>query len=84
MFELGSESLKEHQLIVKMLENESNLDCYFIGKDFYSIKVDYSHFKFYKSFDDLAEFIKNTPIRNKSILIKGSRGMALERTLEFL
>lgn len=84
MFELGIESQKEHQSIVKMLEKESNLDCYFIGKDFYSSKEDYYHFKFYKSFDDFAEFLKNNPIRNKSILIKGSRGMALERTLDYL
>ena len=84
MFELGEESLMEHQYIVKMLEKESMLECYFLGNNFYLNKEDYSHFNFYKSFDDFAVFLSSNPIRNKSILIKGSRGMALERTLEFL
>lgn len=84
MFELGNESLNEHKSIVDMLKRESQIDCYFVGNDFYSNKIDLSHYKFCQSFDDFAELLKNNPIRNKTILIKGSRGMALERTLELI
>lgn len=84
MFELGKESLQEHRSIVKMLEKESEIKCVFIGNDFYANKEDRLHFQFYKSFDDFAVFLKENPLKNNSILIKGSRGMALERTLEFL
>ena len=42
------------------------------------------NFKFYKSFEDLASDLKQTTFDNRMILIKGSRGMALERVLEFL
>lgn len=84
MFELGKESLQEHRSIVKMLEKESEIKCVFIGNDFYANKEDRLHFQFYKSFDDFAVFLKENPLKDNSILIKGSRGMALERTLEFL
>ena len=84
MFELGKESLQEHLSIVKMLEKESEIKCVFIGSDFYANKEDRLHFQFYKSFDDFAVFLKENPLNNNSILIKGSRGMALERTLEYL
>lgn len=84
MFELGKESIEEHKKIVTSLENERQIKVYFIGKDFYQNKTEASHFAF---FEDLPSFIQNfqnsKPI-NQTILIKGSRGMALEKTLEIL
>ncbi|MFT5252631.1 MAG: UDP-N-acetylmuramoyl-tripeptide--D-alanyl-D-alanine ligase, partial [Flavobacteriales bacterium] len=37
----------------------------------------------FKSFDNFSEYFKGLTINNSTILIKGSRGMALERTLDF-
>jgi UDP-N-acetylmuramoyl-tripeptide--D-alanyl-D-alanine ligase len=34
MFELGTDSMKEHEGIVKMLSNSNNVHCYFVGKHF--------------------------------------------------
>jgi UDP-N-acetylmuramoyl-tripeptide--D-alanyl-D-alanine ligase len=84
MFELGAESLDEHKIIVDMLSAENDITTYFIGKDFYENKIQKSNFYFCKTFDDFAEMVKLQPFQNKMILIKGSRGMALERTLELL
>lgn len=84
MFELGDESLKEHKAIVEQLKDTSDLDCYFIGNDFFTNKIEKSNFKFFRTFEDFSEYLKNNVFENKTILIKGSRGMALERTLEFL
>ncbi|TDD95507.1 UDP-N-acetylmuramoyl-tripeptide--D-alanyl-D-alanine ligase [Flavobacterium cellulosilyticum] len=84
MFELGEDSLREHQEIVEALLNETDIACYFIGKDFYLNKSDRKDFHFYETFDEFSNYIKKNKIENSSILIKGSRGMALERTLEFL
>ncbi len=84
MFELGHESLQEHHAIVKALSNQPDLLCYFIGKDFYTNKINQPNFKFYQTFDDLSSHLQKTIFKNKMILIKGSRGMALERILEFL
>jgi UDP-N-acetylmuramoyl-tripeptide--D-alanyl-D-alanine ligase len=84
MFELGSESKKEHKEIVVQLENCDAIECYFIGNDFYDAKTIKENFHFFKSFDDFSKAIISENFHNKMILIKGSRGMALERTLQFL
>jgi UDP-N-acetylmuramoyl-tripeptide--D-alanyl-D-alanine ligase len=84
MFELGQESLQEHKDIVKAISNQPDLLCYFIGKDFYSNKTNQPNFKFFEAFDDLRSHLKETSFKDNMILIKGSRGMALERILEFL
>lgn len=83
MYELGKESLKEHHAIISYLKNK-NIQTYFIGKDFHSNSIDNPYFTFYASFDEFSHHLKTLKLENQSILIKGSRGMALERTLEFL
>lgn len=84
MFELGAESKKEHHEIVDSLLKEKEVRCYFVGEAFYLSKVDNPQFKFYESFDSFSTSVKDVDIENYTILIKGSRGMALERALDFL
>jgi len=84
MFELGEESLHEHKHIVALLKNESNVKTYFIGNHFYANKIDKEFLFFYETFASFSEDLKEEKLENKMILIKGSRGMALERALEFL
>jgi UDP-N-acetylmuramoyl-tripeptide--D-alanyl-D-alanine ligase len=84
MFELGDESSAEHKNIVDLLSKEEKLICYFIGKDFYLNKMDKNNFHFYETFESFSSVLKDSKFENKMILIKGSRGMALERTLAIL
>jgi UDP-N-acetylmuramoyl-tripeptide--D-alanyl-D-alanine ligase len=84
MFELGKESQQEHKTIINLLLNGKGVFCYFIGKEFYNNRIDKDNFYFYDTFDSFSNYLKEAKIENKSILIKGSRGMALERTLNFL
>ena len=84
MFELGVESLVEHKKIVHLLEQTTAIDCYLIGKDFFASKIENPHLYFFEGFDDFSVFIKQKSVREAMILIKGSRGMALERTLNYL
>jgi UDP-N-acetylmuramoyl-tripeptide--D-alanyl-D-alanine ligase len=84
MFELGTESLEEHKNIISWLSKEEKTICYFIGKDFYHNKMEKNNFHFYESFEQFSEVLQQNKFEDKMILIKGSRGMALERTLNFI
>ena len=84
MFELGGESLEEHQSIVDLVNNNNSVTTYFIGKDFFSNKIQNENCHFFLTFEDFAQSINGKAMSNSLILIKGSRGMALERTLGIL
>lgn len=84
MFELGEESLEEHKKIIALLREESTITTYFIGKDFYTNKIEEKNILFFEDFTSYATYLKKIQISESLILIKGSRGMALERILEFL
>lgn len=84
MFELGEESFEEHKHIVSLLENEPEVKTYFVGSQFFANKMDSEFVFFHETFEDFSSFIKEEKLQNQLILIKGSRGMALERTLELL
>ncbi len=84
MFELGTESLQEHKNIVNLLLKQDAIECYFVGKDFYSNNIIQNNFHFFETFERFSEDFKNEKIHDKMMLIKGSRGMALERTLELI
>ena len=84
MFELGKDSINEHKNVVESLLDQEDIMCFFVGKDFYSNKKQSENFHFYNTFDDFVNDFKQHHFQNKIILIKGSRGMALERTLELI
>ncbi len=84
MFELGEESLQEHKQVVDSLSNQKDIVCHFVGTDFFANSLNNDNFYFHASFNDLETYLKTQQIENSTILIKGSRGMALERTLELL
>ena len=84
MFELGLDSDSEHLTIIKFLEKEKNLLCYFIGSYFYKNKVTKDNFFFYNDFDSFKGNLTKDKFRNSTLLIKGSRGIALERTLDYI
>ncbi|KIX21509.1 UDP-N-acetylmuramoyl-tripeptide--D-alanyl-D-alanine ligase [Flavobacterium sp. 316] len=83
MFELGNESESEHKKIIESLIGKE-LKCYFIGNDFYKNKIGDSNFDFFDNYENFSKSFERTLFQNHLILIKGSRGMALERVLELL
>jgi UDP-N-acetylmuramoyl-tripeptide--D-alanyl-D-alanine ligase len=84
MFELGVQTKEEHTSIVHFMKDQGDSICFFIGKYFYDCKVDADHLFFFENISELQYFLNSYPIQNKSILIKGSRGIALEQVLEMI
>ena len=81
MFELGANSAKEHLEIVNQAILTKGCVFYFIGSHFFEQKIAHSTFLFFETFKELQSHLEEITISNTSILIKGSRGMALERVL---
>jgi len=82
MFELGTSSEEEHQAIVKHLESLELNRIFLVGENFFKTKSKNTHLTTYKNFSDLQLALESSEIQNSYILIKGSRGMALERVLD--
>jgi UDP-N-acetylmuramoyl-tripeptide--D-alanyl-D-alanine ligase len=83
MFELGDSSDEEHQYISNYLEKHFDGHCYLIGNAFYKTTSKVATIKKYRSFEDLKPVLLSTTFLNAYVLIKASRGMALERILNF-
>jgi UDP-N-acetylmuramoyl-tripeptide--D-alanyl-D-alanine ligase len=82
MFELGESAKEEHQNIVELTKNMNFDQVVFVGENFYRTESDAIKLR---NFDELKAFIKENTIKpNSALLIKGSRGMALERVLDCL
>ncbi|WP_435415586.1 UDP-N-acetylmuramoyl-tripeptide--D-alanyl-D-alanine ligase [Polaribacter aestuariivivens] len=81
MFELGIETDEEHQKIVNLSDKYSFDNTFYVGEHFFKTSTTNKKFK---NFEELKNYVIKIPLKNQSILIKGSRGMQLERVLEFI
>lgn len=81
MFELGEAAANEHQQIADYAASLVNTDVWLVGHNFSNT---ISSLKKFPNFKDLEYFLSEYPVKQKLLLIKGSRGMALERTIKFL
>lgn len=83
MLELGDKSEEEHLKIIEMLTNSDIDKAILTGKVFSRL---YSGKK-YMTFTDVAalgEFLRNNPVQGFTILVKGSRGIGLEKIYDLL
>lgn len=80
MFELGNDSLKEHQAIADLTGKTNNWDgVYLIGKEFSGVK---SSAILFNTIEELMKWFSAYPLKNNTILLKGSRGMQMEKVME--
>ncbi len=84
MFELGKSARKEHQNITDLATSLNIDQTVLIGENFFKTQTKSNTTKQFKDFNDFKDWFDGLKIENTSILIKGSRGMALERSLEFI
>lgn len=83
MLELGDESQKEHLDLLSLLNKKELSDTLLVGSIFSNLTSTYK-FKSFENVDDLLEYLEKLDLRDKYILIKGSRGIKLEKAIEKL
>ncbi|MGB7842662.1 MAG: UDP-N-acetylmuramoyl-tripeptide--D-alanyl-D-alanine ligase [Salinimicrobium sp.] len=83
MFELGALAEEEHQQLVNNIEDSGLDNIYLVGENFFETSTS-ENIKKFRSFEDFRSAFHPDEIANSLLLIKGSRGMALERVLELL
>ncbi len=81
MLELGEHSENEHQAIVNLLESYKLQHVWLVGKLFAQTK---NNFACFDTVDALIQSIENLKITDNYILIKGSRGIKLEKVIPLL
>ena len=79
MGELGIFSKNEHEEIIK-LNKKLNLKTFYIGREFRKLTNKNS----FIDFEEFKNYLKDFPITNSTILIKGSRSQKLENIVELL
>jgi len=83
MLELGTTSSEEHRAICERLKMLDLQTVCLIGSEFHQFEKEYPY-KFFKSVDELNEWLPAHPFQNEIGLIKGSRGNKLEKAAELL
>ncbi len=78
MMELGDESIAEHKGVVDLLLKYNWEKIVLTGKDYKNLP---SHIIHFDGSDETAAWFKAEKITNAFILIKGSRGMAMEKII---
>lgn len=81
MFELGEASNVEHLAIVNMV-NSLNLNAIYVGEHFKQTHPNNSNF--FNNKNELIEDINTSPLKDKLILLKASRGIGLESIVDLL
>jgi UDP-N-acetylmuramoyl-tripeptide--D-alanyl-D-alanine ligase len=81
MFELGKYSKNEHKAISE-LAKETGIDTFFVGESF--AKCAYSKSKSFNTTTELLEYLEQAKILNRTVLLKGSRSMGLEKAKKYL
>jgi UDP-N-acetylmuramoyl-tripeptide--D-alanyl-D-alanine ligase len=84
MRELGAESLAEHEKVVRQLR-DADLDACLVGEEFQKALASFAdadrRISWFPSSEALAEHLKAHPVSGAMILVKGSRGIQMEKAI---
>ena len=83
MLELGEKSEEEHLRLFNLIKSMNLEKVILVGQIFRQVS-EKSSFLTFLNVNDLRDFLKNEPFKGKTILIKGSRGIGLERIYDLL
>lgn len=83
MLELGDYSENEHKKVVEILQGHNYNEVFLVGRIFYNTPCPENFLRF-ETVDELLVWLKNNRLKDRFILIKGSRGIKLEKCIEVL
>jgi UDP-N-acetylmuramoyl-tripeptide--D-alanyl-D-alanine ligase len=83
MLELGEKSEEEHTGIHKVLSDHNLREVFLVGPVFSKVSAGF-RFKTFRDIARLKEYLRTKPLKGNHILIKGSRGIALEQLYDIL
>lgn len=81
MLEIGDNELGEHVSILNQIDSSKFDTVILFGSMYKSFQSQFSNFKFYDKFEELKDYFDELECSDKNILLKGSRGMGLERLI---
>jgi UDP-N-acetylmuramoyl-tripeptide--D-alanyl-D-alanine ligase len=84
MFELGDDSAAEHRHLGQLLAELPLPQVLLIGAEMAEAAAAAPSAHYFATKAEAAEWLRQNPVRGQQVLVKGSRGMALETLVELL
>lgn len=82
MLELGDYAKSEHMAILKLVSQYEFKSVLLVGPLFYDCHASYPGYHYFKDTQEAEAFVSKHPLKDSLVLIKGSRGIRLEKLLE--
>jgi UDP-N-acetylmuramoyl-tripeptide--D-alanyl-D-alanine ligase len=82
MLELGVEAFEEHQKIVFQALAMKFEEIYLVGSLWPQLEIEHSKIKIFEASEVLRDYFVENPSNVTTLLLKGSRGIALEKILD--
>jgi UDP-N-acetylmuramoyl-tripeptide--D-alanyl-D-alanine ligase len=79
MAELGKESELEHKQLIELIKKHTWKDVTLVGQEFSKV---HHHYKQFSNSEEARKWFREQKFENVNILIKGSRSMQMEKTIE--
>ena len=83
MKELGDSSMEEHQTLIRLIRKMGFNKTYLVGEAFAGTDIP-GGWQCFRNVDELIAMLKKNPVKDATILLKGSRAVQLEKILPSL
>jgi UDP-N-acetylmuramoyl-tripeptide--D-alanyl-D-alanine ligase len=84
MLELGDYTYQEHEKVMIQLTKSKIKNVLFVGAHFFEFKKLFRNYLFFMNANELIDYLVSHQMVDSTLLIKGSRGMQLEKIIDYL